>query len=86
MTDDIILVNVLDCSDECNIADGHSIKVTKVGQGTLSGTVDKTVHVVTLSAIYYAKDLAHDLIHTASLKKKERSELRRRKIVPEACQ
>ena len=64
------LVNAIDFSDECNAADRKSIKVTKGGQVTLNATVDGTVHVVTLSEVYYAKDLAHILISYCKFEEK----------------
>ena len=55
-----LLVDAVDCFDECNVANGQAIKVTKVGQVTLQSSVDGVTHKVTLSDVYYAKDLTHN--------------------------
>ena len=58
-------------SDECSVADGQYIKVKKGVRVTLSYVVDGTMHVITLSEIWYAKDLTHKLLLYSKFEKKQ---------------
>ena len=65
-----LLVAAVDCFDEYNVADGQAIKVAQVCQVTLKSSVVEVKHMVTLSDVYYAKNLTHNLLSYCKLKEK----------------
>ncbi|CAI5715866.1 unnamed protein product [Peronospora effusa] len=65
-----MLVDAKDCDDSCEVADGQTIKVSKVGSVNILASVDGELRRVTISNVYNAECLAHNLLLYRELEKK----------------
>ena len=61
------LVDAKDCDDSCEVANVQTIKVNKVGSLNMLVRVDGEQRKVTVSNLYYAEFLAHNLISYCEL-------------------
>ncbi|GMF59484.1 unnamed protein product [Phytophthora fragariaefolia] len=66
-----ILLDAVDCHDDCKIADGQSIAVTKKGPVLLRAVVDGHEHDVMVSDVYDAAELAQKLLSYCKLEEKD---------------
>ena len=64
-----MIVNAKDCDDSCEIADGHTIKFSKVDSVNMLVRVDCEQRKVTVSNVYFAEFLAHKLLSYCELGK-----------------
>ena len=70
INDPELLVDAKDCDYSCEVADGQTIKVSKVGSVNMLVRVDGEQRSVTVSNVYYAEFLAHNLLSYCELKKR----------------
>ena len=66
-----LLVDTVECFDECNVADGQAIKVKKVSQVTLQSSTDGVTHKVTMRDVIVQSISRTTFYRTANFKKKE---------------
>ncbi|EGZ24414.1 hypothetical protein PHYSODRAFT_486533, partial [Phytophthora sojae] len=66
----ILLIDPVDCSETCKVADGQSMSVTKKGSIVLRAAVDGTEHDVVISNVYFGDRLAQNLLSYCKIEEK----------------
>lgn len=65
-----ILVNAKDCDDSCEVLDGQTINVSKMGNVNMLLRVDGEQRQVTFSNVYYMEHLVHKFLSCCELERK----------------
>ncbi|KAE9281459.1 hypothetical protein PR003_g27672, partial [Phytophthora rubi] len=65
-----LLIDPVDCSETCKVADGQSMSVTKKGSIVFRAAVDGTEHDVVISNVYFGERLAQNLLSYCKLEEK----------------
>lgn len=55
-----MLVDAVECFDDCNIPVRQAVKVMKMVQANLCATVDGVTHMATLRDVYNAKEITRN--------------------------
>ncbi|OWZ08670.1 hypothetical protein PHMEG_00018746 [Phytophthora megakarya] len=68
--DKSLLVDAVDCHEDCKIADGKHLSVTMKGSVVLHAVVNGNEHTVVINDVYYAEQLTQNLLSYGKLEEK----------------